>query len=274
MRKRSPALTVLLLILLLLRAGPAASQAPAEAATLHMSYTGSAIGLDVMKLQATLSMDRAGYRIRASFRTVGLLSTFVQSEQHMTVWGAWREGQPEPQRFWSWGHLRGQPRETLIDYLNGQPVVRTLVPPGEDEREAVPEQQRGDSIDTLSAIAFLVRRVADTGTCDGRARVFDGRRLTEISARTAGPARTSAGESGPYEGDALRCDFTGHQLAGFLLDGSGWQRQPHDGAAWIARVVPGGPPIPVRLTFETRWVGEVAMVLTDAGPGPLPEGAR
>ncbi len=145
-----------------------------------------------MKLQAAVSMDRAGYSIHIASRTVGLLSAIVSSDQHTTVWGAWRNGLPDPQRFWSWGDLRGERRETLIDYEKGQPKVRTLTPPPETEREKVPEQARGDTIDTLSALAFLVRRVADTGNCDGHARVFDGRRLTEISARTVGRWRPPA----------------------------------------------------------------------------------
>ena len=273
MPKRPAALTVLLLFLLL-GPGLAAAQPGPAPATVHMRYTGSAVGLDVMRVEATLAMDRAGYSIRLSSRTVGLLSAFVRSDQHNTVWGIWRDNRPEPRRFWSWGTLRGEPRETLIDYEKGVPVLRRLTPPNDGEREPVPEPARGDSIDTLSAIAFLVRRVADTGGCDGDARVFDGRRLTEIRAHTVGHVPTASAESGAYVGDALRCDFTGQLVAGFLLDNSPWQRQPHGGAAWIARAVPGGPPIPVRLTFETRWVGEIAMVLTDAGPGPLPEMAR
>ena len=166
MRLRLPTLTVLLSILLPWPA-PAAAQPRAEAAPepamVHMSYTGSAVGMDVMKLQAAFSMDRAGYSIHIASRTVGLLSAIVRSDQHTTVWGAWRNGLPDPQRFWSWGDLRGERRETLIDYEKGQPKVRTLTPPPETEREKVPEQARGDTIDTLSAVAFLVRRVADTG---------------------------------------------------------------------------------------------------------------
>jgi hypothetical protein len=277
MRIHPPAAALLLLISLPC-AGPAAAQsaaAPAAAgATVHMSYTGTALGMDVMKLRAAVSMDGAGYRIATAFNTTGLLSVFVRGEQHSTVWGAWRGGQPAPQRFWSWGYLRGTPRETLIDYDKGRPVVRTLTPPVAGEREEVPEQARGDTIDTLSAIAFLVRRVADTGACDGGARVFDGRRLTQISARTVGQVVPGGGEAGTYAGETLRCDFTGRELAGFMLDDSSWQHRPHDGTAWLGRAVRGGPPVPVRLRFDTRWVGEVTLVLTDAGPGPLPETTR
>ena len=275
--RMTPPLAIALLLIPLLRPGPAAAQPAAAApaaAMVHMSYTGTALGLEVMKLQAALSMDRAGYNIGMSFNTVGLLSVFARGEQHSTVWGAWQGGQPSPLRFWSWGYLRGQLRQTLIDYDNGRPLVRTLSPPVAGEREEVPEQARGDSVDTLSAIAFLVRRVADTGACDGGTKVFDGRRLTEISAHTIGQVAPASGGAGPYAGATLRCDFTGRELAGFMLDDSSWQRRPHGGSAWLARPVRGGPPVPVRLTFDTRWVGEITLVLTDAGPGPLPEPAR
>lgn len=262
------------LLLIALPPPPAAAQPAAIPAVVHMTYNGTALGLDVMKVNAAVSIDRDGYRIATSFATTGLLSVFASGEQHSTVWGAWRAGQPAPQRFWSWGSLHGDPRETLIDYENGRPVLRRLTPSETGEREAVPEPARGNTIDSLSAIAFLVRRVADTGSCDGGTRVFDGRRLTEISAHTVGQVVPASGEAGPYHGETLRCDFTGHELAGFLHDDSDWQRRPHGGTAWMARPVHGGPPVPVRLTFDSKWVGEITLVLTDAGPGPLPESAR
>jgi hypothetical protein len=263
-----------LLLMLLPWPGLAADTPAFAPVAMHMSYTGSALGLDVMQLQAAITMDQASYRVDVTFHTVGLLAIFVHSEQHIVVWGAWRGALPEPLRFWSWGHLRGAARETLIDYEGGQPMIRRLTPPDEADREPVPEAERGDTIDTLSAIAYLVRHVADTGTCDGHTRVFDGRRLSEIDARTVGRVAAS-GEAGRWQVETLRCDFAGQQLAGFLHDaGLAWQRRPHNGAAWIAKVVPGGPPVPVRLTFETRWVGDIAMVLTDAGPGPMPDEPR
>ena len=238
--------------------------------TMHMSYTGTAIGFNVMAVTALLTMSDADYSVGMSFRTVGLLSVFVRSEQRASVTGLWRGSRPEPLRFAATGTLRGAQRDTLIDYRGGAPVVLRLIPPVDGEREEVPPKARGGTVDTLSAIAFLIRHVADTGNCDGRTRVFDGRRLTEISARTVGQVMPARGETGSYEGDALRCDFAGQQLAGFLPDEQAWQRRPHTGSAWLGRVLPGAPAVPVRLTFESRWVGDITLVLTDAGPGPPP----
>ena len=71
-----------------------------------------------------------------------------------------------------------------------------------------------------------------------------------------------------FQGTALRCDFTGRQLGGFLTDGDqDWARAPHGGMAWFARVVPGAPPLPVRMTFAMRWFGDATLRLTWGGTG-------
>ncbi len=263
-----------LLAALLLRCGMAEAQPGPQPATVHMSYTGTAYGLSVLAVEAALATDATGYRVDVNFHTVGLLSMFVTAEFHSTTWGVWRGGRAEPERFWSWGHLRGAPRETLIDYRDGDPVLRRMVPANAAERDEVSPAERNHTVDTLTAIAFLLHRVADAGVCDGRERVFDGRRLSEIDAHTVGQVMTTGGMAGTYLGATLLCDFTGQQLAGFRHNGGDWQLQPHNGHAWLASPVPGGPPIPVRLVFDTRWVGGIVMTLTDAAAGPLPAAPR
>jgi hypothetical protein len=240
-----------------------------------MAYTGTALGFSVLHVDADLLMDSADYRIDVNFRTVGLLALFVSADFHSTTWGVWRNGQAEPTRFWSSGQLRGNPREVLIDYRDGRPVVSRLTPPNKsDDRDPVSPAERDATIDTLSALALLVHEVATTGTCEGEERVFDGRRLTEIDVHTAGEVEMPRGAAGTYAGETLRCDFTGRELAGFKRDGSDWQHEPHNGEAWLGQAVPDDPPIPVRLDFGTRWLSNVTMVLDAAGPGPLPSPPR
>lgn len=246
---------------------PGAAGRPATAPSgVQARYDGSALGLPVMRVESAFAIDRDSYRAEISFSTVGLLSVFVRSLMHDDVRGAWSGDSPAPAQFRSWGTLRGDARRTLIDYVAGAPLVRQLDPPNEGEREAVPEESRGGTVDMLSAAAALVRRADRTGRCDGAAQVFDGRRLTEIRAETVGLVNPSPGDAGPWTGATLLCRFVGRQLAGFRNDDADWAREPHEGAAWLARVVPGGPMIPVRLKFETRWVGSVTLVLREATP--------
>lgn len=57
-------------------------------------------------------------------------------------------------------------------------------------------------------------------------------------------------------------------VAGFRLgDDHARDSRPLRGSAWLAPVVSGGPPLPVRMSFETRWFGDATMYLTAAGAG-------
>jgi hypothetical protein len=124
-----------------------------------------------------------------------------------------------------------------------------------------------DTEDTLSALAQLLHHVERSGSCNTGARIFDGRRLSEIDSSTVGmeSLRRSAGTI--FTGTALRCDFVGRMLAGFWLDRPRTApARPRHGSAWFASLQPGGPPLPVRMSFATDWFGEVTMVLTAATP--------
>lgn len=258
--------------LTLLGLAPARAQtsagAPADPLAVQVRYAGTALGLPVMRAEANLALVPGGYRADLSFHTTGLLSLFASSLIHSTVEGEWAGGLPQPSRFRSWGTLRGDSRQTQIDYASGRPEIRELEPPNETERDDVPEAARQGTMDMLSAATALVAQVEKTGRCDGDVAVFDGRRLTEISATTVGTVHPKPDSTGPWKGDALLCHFIGTQLAGFRHDDPDWARQPHLGTAWIARPIPGAPPIPVRLKFETRWVGSITLVLQDVTPRP------
>jgi hypothetical protein len=136
-----------------------------------------------------------------------------------------------------------------------------------------PELQRG-TVDTLTALAALVRQAATTGRCDGRAQVFDGRRRSDFVATTAGTETLAPNRWSNFSGPALRCSFEGRQVAGF------WKEQdreeaskPRGGTAWFASPGPGLPIIPVRIEAESAW-GTVYVHMTRAGPGTLALPAR
>ena len=125
--------------------------------------------------------------------------------------------------------------------------------------------------DTLSAMAQLCGGWIAVD-CDTSARTFDGRRLSEIDARTVGMETVAATRRSIFAGPALRCDFEGRMLAGFLLaDNRAEMQRPLHGSAWFA-AIEGSPPLPVRLQFETRWFGIVTMLLTAATIDPTMPG--
>ena len=234
--------------------------AHAETAAGH--YLAFAAGLNVIAMDAQFDLSPAAYRLQIDYRTTGTFGLFVRSEQATTVTGTFVAGRAVPRQFVSGGVLRGEPRKTDIEYRLGQPEVRALMPPNDKEREAVPDKQRQGTIDTLSAIAQVMEQVSRTGRCEGDVRTFDGRRLATLRAWTVGTEIIPPSSISSFSGPAVHCEFEGRQVGGFMLDEDRAKLQePQRGSAWFAAVKPGGPALPVRISFRTRWFGEATMYL-------------
>jgi hypothetical protein len=264
-RMRAPILLAALIL------SPAAVRAEPPVETVTATYTVYAAGLTTAEVQATLALSPDGYELRLGFHTVGLYGAFVHSESDTLAQGVWRGDAAAPFHFAGSGRVQGELRQTVIDYRGGDPQIRTLIPPNEAERAPVPPAMERNTVDTLSPMALLVKRVRDTGRCDAHAITFDGRRLVDVTAYTAGTQIVARSDRSPFAGPALRCDFDGRQLAGFRRgEDVAELSRPKRGAAWFAPVVPGGPPIPIRLEFPTRWFGVATLYLTSAAATGAP----
>lgn len=242
------------------------ASAPAGAEALLARYEVRAGGLTIMQVEALIELDGPRYRIVTRLHTTGLAGLFLNGEQVTLAEGAWRGAEPVPLAYRLEGRWRGNERRVVMDYAApGQPRLRAVEPPNEAERETVPEALRRGTTDALSAMAKLARSVALTGRCDGEAAVFDGRRRADYRAWTGGVERLPA--EGAFGGDALRCGFEGQIIAGFRRgDDPEEARQPQFGTAWLARVLPGGPPLPVRIEVPSRWFGTIRVVLAGLRP--------
>ncbi len=247
-----------------------------------VQYDGFSHGLLVLKMRASLHFTPTGYEGALSFHTAGMIGWMVRSTDDSQVSGAFVHAQgaaPDantaaPASFVSIGMLRGVERITRMTYRDGSPVIGTLTPDVTLERIPVAPSATVHTIDTLSAIAMLVRQVGDTGRCDGATMIFDGRRLTALAARTTGAEALAHSDRSIFSGQTLRCDFDGNQLAGFKKDeNEAAQRRTRHGIAWLASVLPGAPPMPVRVIFDNKILGQVTLYLTTAQPsveaGPL-----
>jgi hypothetical protein len=263
-----PAASRLLALLLLIPAPAQAQEAPA----LHARYDIYAAGLHVAEVDAAFSVGPRNYDAQLAYHTTGLVGFFRRGEQLSTVAGTWDAGRPGPREYQSVGVWRGENRETLIDYLHGQPLVRRLIPPQDTERAQVPLALQSNSVDPLSALALLIRRSADTGRCDTSVRTFDGNRASEITSHTSGEEVLAPSNRSIFSGRALRCDFVGQVLAGFLYgDATSYDHRPVRGSVWLASMAPGEPPVPVQMEIGTRWFGTATTYLTRFGEIPPTE---
>ncbi len=239
--------------------------APAGGYTVE--YTGFSHGFMVLKFAGTLNLSDKGYAAHVTFHTAGMAAWMLRTDNDSEVAGSFQADQAAPSLFSGSGHLRGTARETRIAYTDGNPVVQVLTPPVERERTAVAPEQTRHTIDTLSAVAMLVHDVATTGRCDGTVTTFDGRRLAVQTSHTSGTESLPQTDKSMFAGPALRCDFDGQQLAGFVTnENQASLRKPRHGTAWLAPVLPDAPPVPVRVAFDNNILGQVTLYLTSAVP--------
>ena len=262
-----------LLALALAAAAPAGLAQPNGAGgdasrTIRLSYTLYGHGFHVLNVVVDLRLSGAGYSVRLNDRTAGFLGLMLHTDVTSTATGRFTSAGVRPVRFESTGYSRGAQRQTVLEYVDGNPSVRVLTP-SEPRRDRVDPAQTTGSIDTLSAMADMMREVQQDGRCDGHATVFDGLRLTQVSARTVGQQTVPPDGRSPYGGSALRCDFVSLQTGGFLHnDEEARLRKPQHGSAWVAPVGQNLPALPVRITFENPKLGLATMFLTKIEQGP------
>jgi hypothetical protein len=250
---------------------PAASHA-ASTGSFKADYDGYAHGLVALKLSAALTLTPTGYSGRLMFHTAGLVGFMVHVDSDSQVVGHFDGDRAVPESFSATGMLHGVDRTIGMHWQHGNPVVDVVSPPAEQERTAVPPEMRAHAIDALSAMATLVRQAGDSGRCDGGATIFDGRRVSHLAAHVAGREPPPASPKSRYDLPALRCDFEGQELAGFLKnEPEADQRRTRHGIAWLAPVVPGAPLVPERVIFEHKLLGQVTLYLTSVtgAPGPV-----
>lgn len=237
----------------------------ASAQPIQLGYAGYVAGLKVFTFQVAADLGGDSYRMQTTYRTSGVLGTFVSGDLHSMAAGSWRAAGPAPLQYQSWGTWRGDPRAALIDYLNGQPEVRKLLPPIEGEREPVPRADQANTIDMLSGFAQLARQMNANGRCEANTRLFDGRRLVAVAVTHVGPEILAADSASMFTGQAVRCDIDSRQIAGFSFDNG---RDPAatqtHGSLWFARPMPGAPVVPVRMSLQLQLFGRATMYLATA----------
>ena len=241
----------------------------AQASSWTATYELSAAGLRALEAVFVFDVDGPNYRIEVRTRSRGVIGLFANSSQLTMAEGVWQSDQARPRRYRANGTFRGQPRVAAIDWrTDGLPVVGALDPSNAAEtREEVAASLLPGTTDALTGIVQLSRVVAQTGRCDSRSRLFDARRLTEVSVRTAGiePVPSGAG----MQGQALRCVLETRLVAGLRGDqDQARAREPVQTTAWIGRVAENAPPVPFRIELASRWWGRMQATLIRMEPTP------
>jgi len=237
--------TALVLLMLLAPAGRAEAR-PAQRLTLH--YDIYYLAFRILSIDVASDVAQNGYRSTVALRTAGVLALLAPWESTATVNGTVEGGTLRPVVY----HVRSEYRERhqQIDlvYASGGAVrggVDGILSDG--ERDAVPTELRDGTVDPVTAGEAVAQRLADTGTCAGIVRIFDGLRRYDLRYEDLGMAELPPSGRDAFSGSARHCRATVDPIAGFLRTGDHAGERATELSVWLAAPVPGATPTTVRM---------------------------
>jgi hypothetical protein len=252
----------------LLAAAAARADVPAPARLGYEVYFG---GLQALALQVDVDLSDARYRVALSAHTEGVIDWLFGWTAQARSEGQVTEGAVRPLRHGAEAQWHGNRRTVALTFHDDGTIAAAVEPSAEDdEREPVTAAQTAGALDPISAVLLAMRSLAAHGSCAQRLKVFDGRRRFDLVFSDGGKADLKPTEYGSFSGAATVCLFEYVRVAGFQKPGGRWGN-PRDEArvyrAWLAPVLPGLPPVPVRIEVEGTF-GSLVVHLVDARAPP------
>jgi hypothetical protein len=221
-----------------------ACKAPARASDgVALDYQVRYGPLQILEMHNTTRISDGRYEARSEMRTVGMVSLLFPWTASSSTNGRGSGTALTPEAHRTRGELRGTARSVAIDYSGDGNVTTAVTPAADsDERDPVPAALQQHTIDPLTAGLAAVN-----SGCQGRLRVFDGRRRYDMVLTDRGEAEVPSSSHNIYKGRARLCRVSIAPLAGFWRRNVQEDYRPSQLDAWVAVPAPGVIPVPVYL---------------------------
>ncbi len=247
---RSGRLILVVAQMLLLGTAPALSGGRAD-----LVYEAYYAGLNMARLDLQLDLGSASYEVRSRLRMLGIVNRLWPWEMSAYAKGLRHGSRIEPLTSGQWNNWGGKERFIDMRFMNGIPQVVRIKPDSKtDDRPTVPAKERLGSMDAMGAILTLLTHLDGKEECEARIPVFDGRRRYNLIAEADGSERLESNARSPFSGPAIRCILWMEKKGGFK-ERTDDRKDRYDRRArvWMGRISDGIPPVPVRMTYESRF---------------------
>jgi hypothetical protein len=229
---------------------------PGEAANpppLTLRYDGYWRAFRILSLETRSVTDDADYRLEVKMQTEGLIDLIASWHWRTLSVGAVQDGLFVPRRVETEGRFRSRAYRGTMDYLpSGDLEVVTEPAAVLQGYEPVPEALRRATVDPQTATLALLRRIANGEACTGTERIFDGRLRYDLDFTDLGTETVARARATLYGGPTRVCEALVRLLAGLPRDPA--ERRRFEARTtlryWLAPVLEGGAPVPVRLDFS------------------------
>ena len=169
---------------------------------------------------AKWKMDDTSYQFEGFVKSEGSLSFLYEFEGKNTLTGERVNGTYKPSEFTSESNYDDEVYKVDMSWPRGIQTPIYTVEPEVKQREVHPLRKATlrNVVDPYTAMLLALEDLEKNGLCDGKYRVFDGRRRSELLLKDLGTTILSAEEDGQYAGEAHICGSASKLLGGHKLD--------------------------------------------------------
>lgn len=229
-----------------------------------MTYEVYAGGINAVRAELNVIKDPKNYSLTLAARTKGFLARLAPWEGTFETRG-WRlQDGEKPELHKSTAIWRSE--EDYKEYYYGQDgSFKKLVvfEPGMDgpKTESIDDELTQGTTDALTATLQVMKTVAETGSCESRDEVFDGKRRFALVFRHAAEEMLESTRYNVFKGKAARCEVEVVPVAGeWHKKPRGWMSIQEQGrekgslpTVWMANIDEHGPAVPVKIRVRTDF---------------------
>ena len=227
----------------------------AKSKTIVADYTFYFGGFTILQAKTTIELRRKSYKVVSKSKTDGLLNVFYEWSGQATSKGNFLEWRPVPSLHQNFGKRAGNVRKTVLSYeRSGQLIFSdTQPPPDLSEVFPIPRGLVKETVDPLTAIVQINRRLERGMGCNVKLPVFDGRRRYDLILEDKGESTFKQTPFSIFKGKAFICKMNVNMFGGHKREKSKYAATSGEKLVYVGRPLKDGPILPVGLTVETAF---------------------
>jgi Protein of unknown function (DUF3108) len=239
---------------------PTNSGANDPPSTLDITYDLFAGPFALGKVGVHQVFQGAGYKANSTLKTSGIINLFWRSVIDANATGTLQNGHLQPAFYDSHSvNHADKKRQVSLSYSANSPPVLFAKPPYSTKKYPVSDEQKKDTLDPVSAVAFMTAGVSANSKvpCGSVAPVFDGARRYDVAVDYMKTDNIHT-DNGLYNGPAFVCQIHYRQIAGYKQKVLSDNAKFPDIFAWVASMPSRSNPsrrylVPVRIWATTMF---------------------
>lgn len=170
--------------------------------------------------RAKWQMDEVSYRFEGHVKSEGTLSYLYQFEGQNTLTGERQNDSFRPMNFTSQSDYDDEIYTVDMSWPKGikTPIFKVEPEPKQKEIHPLRKATLRNVVDPYTAMLMALADLTKTGRCEGKYRVFDGRRRSELHLKDFGTTELTSEDGDGFQGTVQVCGSASKLIGGHKLD--------------------------------------------------------